>query len=244
MSLKRILTATLAVLFLPAVLFAQTEQPGVVVTTQPPGAEVTLDGEAVVTGISPAYFPQGLVGSYKLKVKKYGFESHETEVLLDPTRRISVDVTLSPKTRLKAAARSLIIPGWGQAYNERKIKGYVFGTLALGAVGTFLIAENHFQDRKDEYEAILRVWDSTAANGSVDDLRLLDFPLERAQDRAYDAENVRRGAIGAVIGVWSLAVLDAIFFFPEHRATIDVKGITLEPQATPSQLGFALTRRF
>lgn len=244
MSLKRILTATVAVLFIPAVLFAQTEQPGVVVNTQPPGAEVTLDGEALVTGISPAYFPQGLVGAYRLKVKKYGFESHQTDLVLDPTRRISVDVTLSPKTRLKAVARSMIVPGWGQLYAEKRTKGYVFATLAVGAVGTFLVAENHFQMRKDEYEEVLQVWDSTAVNGSVDDLRLLKFPLERAQNRAYDAENVRRGAIGAVIGVWGLAFLDAIFFFPDHPATIDVKGITLEPDVTPNQVGFAFSKRF
>jgi hypothetical protein len=244
MSLKRILAALLPLVFLAPGLSAQVEQPGVVVTTQPPGAEVTLDGAAEVTGISPAFFPQGLVGSYKLKVKKYGYESHETEVVLDPTRRIAVDVTLSPKTRLKAAARSIILPGWGQVYAEKKTKGYLFGVLAFGAVGTYLVAEKHFQDRKDDYEQVLHVWDSTAAGGSVDDLRQLKFYLDRAQNRAYDAETVRRGAIGAVIGVWSLAFLDAMFFFPNDRSTFDVKGLAVEPDITPTQVGFALTKRF
>ena len=242
--MKRILAALLPVIVMSSGLRAQGQQPGVVVTTQPPGAEVILDGEAVVSGISPAFFPQGLVGAYKVRIKKYGFETKVTEVVLDPTRRITVDIKLSPKTRLKAIARSLIVPGWGQAYAEQKTKGYVFGTLALGAVGTYLVAEKHFQDRKDAYDQLLHVWDSTAAHGSIDDLRRMKFYLDKAQNSAYDAENVRRGTIGAVIGVWSLAFLDAMFFFPGGGTTIDVKGLSLEPEVSPTQFGFALTRRF
>ena len=223
----------------------QSGATGLVVRTTPPGAEVQLDGEAVVTGISPTFFQQQLIGEYKVKVKKYGYENYSTKIILDPTKQMEIAIKLSPKTRFKAAARSLFIPGWGQRYADEKFKGCAFTILAAGAVTGYLIANDDFNDKYDTYESRLDAFDRARNSGaSYAELQVLQRELEDAQGTAYDAENFRRVMIGAVVGVWALNVFDALFFFPSEGATFSVKGMSLAPTADGKSFGLTLTHSF
>jgi len=127
MKLKRILATAITGLLLTAGISAQeTQSTGLIVRSQPPGALATVSGEVTVSGVTPVHFRQTLIGDYKLTLKKYGYEKYTTRVILDPGKLTTIDITLSPKTRFKAAVRSLFIPGWGQRYTEQKNKGYLF----------------------------------------------------------------------------------------------------------------------
>jgi hypothetical protein len=68
--------------------------------------------------------------------------------------------------------------------------------------------------------------------------------LERQQDKAYDAEDVRRIMIGTVIGVWTLNVIDAFFFTPQEHGSFTVKGITVTPGGQQGALGLTFSHRF
>lgn len=217
---------------------------GVTVISTPAGADVTIAGDLIISGVTPVTFRHPLIGDYKLTVKKYGWETYSTRVTLDPGKATEINVRLSPKTRIKAATRSLVIPGWGQSYSGKKTKGYFLTLLAVTAVGAYLIADEDFDDKNKTFNNILRQYDSTATFGTISDLKWYKTRLDEAQDKAYDAENVRRLSIGAVVGVWSLAFLDAIFFFPEERGTFSVKGITINPTLEPQQFGLSFSKRF
>lgn len=244
---KRIFASILIFSFIVAATVA-AQQPGstgLVVRTTPPGAEVMLEGEAVVTGISPTFFQQQLIGEYKVKVKKYGYENYSTKVILDPTKQMEIAIKLSPKTRFKAAARSLFIPGWGQRYADEKLKGYAFTVLAAGAITGYLIANEDFNDKYDTYESRLDTFDEARRSGaSYAELRTLQQQLADAQSTAYDAENLRRIMIGTVIGVWALNLVDALFFFPSDGATFSVKGLSVSPSADGKTFGLTLTHGF
>lgn len=240
---RNVLIAT-AVLMLCA-LAASAQPPAaagsVVVTSAPNGAEATLEGDMIVRGVTPARFTQLLIGNYKLTVRKDGYETHTSHVLIDPSQETTVNVTLSPKTRLKAAARSLIIPGWGQRYADQKTKGFFMTLLAAGSVAAFVIADDHFDNKNQDFERIVAQYDTTSTYAGRQAL----LPrLEAAQQDAYDAENLRRISIGAVIGAWGLSLLDTFFFFPEEKAEITIKGLSIVPQASPTQVGIQLTRKF
>ena len=243
MLLKRILTACLFVL-LPVIVNAQgAAQGNFTVVSYPAGAEVTLKGEAVVVGVTPSLFQQPLFGEYK--VKKFGYEKYSTRVTLDPNKPQELTVSLTPKTRLKAAVRSLVVPGWGQLYTEQKSKGLLFNLLAVGSVAAYLIADNNYNDEYDDLQASRRAYDSTIAHGgSYDDIRSRYINLRDNQEEAYNAETVRRITIGAVIGAWSLSVLDALFFFPRESGTFTVKGLTLKPETGNGTIGLTLSKSF
>ncbi|MCK4606761.1 MAG: PEGA domain-containing protein [candidate division Zixibacteria bacterium] len=119
--LKRILTAILVVLFFPALSLAQDAAQGdVTIRSDPQGALVTLTGEMIVSGVTPARFRQLLIGKYIVSVERPGYERYTSRAFLDPSRSMEIDVKLTPKTRFKAAVRSLVVPGWG---NTTPVRG-------------------------------------------------------------------------------------------------------------------------
>lgn len=216
----------------------------VTIHSVPEGAQVTLTGDMVVSGITPVQFHQPLMGVYTLEVTCPGYEKYTSRIILDPTRPIDISVKLSPRTRFKALARSLLVPGWGQRYSEQGTKGYLFGLMAVGSVVAYLIADDKFDEKYDTYLSRQREYDSLLVHGSIAEVRRLKSSLDAAQADAYDAENVRRFTIGTVIAVWGVNILDVLFFFPERRPIVSVKGITLRPTAEPKMVGLTLSKRF
>jgi len=245
MTLKRILSATIVAIVMPAISWSQGITTGnFTVRSLPPGAQVTLKGETIVTGVTPANFTHLLIGDYELTVTKYGYDTYKTRVTLDPNTPQTVNVSLKKKTRFKALSRSLFIPGWGQNYTQQKSKSVLFPVLTgLGAIALFF-TNDEYNYRKDIYDRRLEEYDSVKVNGTVEELRRLQPDLNNAQDKAYDAETNRRIAGGIVVGVWAINLIDILFFFPDERGTFSVKGITFEPKATPEQFGLTLTRKF
>ncbi len=248
MTLKRILATATTLLLLTAGLLAEDNLPptGLIVRTQPPGAVATVSGELTVSGVTPVLFQQPLIGDYKLTLKRYGYETYKTHLVLDPSKQMTLDVTLSPKTRFKAVVRSLFIPGWGQRYTEQKTKGGLLTAMIVGTGVAYLFADHRFDDRYDTYLYRLRRYDSLAVHGTVEELRSAKQELDKAQDKAYDAENIRRATIGVAIGIWVVNVLDLLFFFPEEHSTFSVKGVTITPSASlkDGSVGITLTKGF
>jgi hypothetical protein len=245
MTLKRILAACFLCFILHVSVAAQPEAAkGLDVRSYPQGAQVTLTGEVMVSGITPATFNHTLVGDYKLELRKYGYETYRTHVTLDPAKLTEINVRLSPKTRFKAAARSFIIPGWGQRYTDQKSKGLLFTALAVGSVAAYLIADHDFDDKREVLNDRLRQYDRAYRSGSYDEVVRSYDELDAAQGEAYDAENTRRITIGAVVGVWCLNLVDALFFFPEERTTFSVKGLAVGSSGRPGEVGLSVSMGF
>ncbi len=216
----------------------------VVIDCTPAGALATLTGEAIVSGVTPVRFQQPLAGKYELTVTHYGYETYHSEIIIDPSRETTVQVSLSPKTKYKAAVRSLFIPGWGQRYGDQQTKATVMTALAVGSIVGFFFADERFDNKHQTYLDVLSRYDSVRVGGEINQLRGLQEDLEQAQQDAYDAENVRRFAIGATIGVWAINMIDVLFFFPEERGTFSIKGLTVVPEASSTKVGFTLVKGF
>lgn len=231
--------AFLILYLLPAVAIAQGG--GLSVDTSPPGAEVKVAGAVTVSGLTPIKFMPGLEGNFKVTIKKYGYDTYKSAIFLQAGREVALTVKLKPKTRFKAAARSLFIPGWGQAYTEQKTKGFVFALLALGTIGYYFRTDSDFNDDNDRYESMLRDYNAT---GSFEEKERLYPLLQDARKVAYDSENKRRIAIGAAIAAWGINLIDILFFFPEERGSTLINSISLQPDINSGGATVALTHRF
>lgn len=243
--LKRNLTIVFTTLLLVAAagVRAQSDS-GLVVQSNPPGANVVLEGDAVVTGVTPATIRYPLVGEYKLTLKKYGFENYHTNLVMDPTKQMYVDVELSRKTGAKAAVRSMFFPGWGQRYGDRRLKGYTFTVLFAGAVAAYFVADHNFDIKNNHYHDRLDEYDRAVGEGAgVAELESRLNALNDAQTGAYDAEDLRRYSIGGVVGLWGLNILDALLFTPKERASVTVEGLTIAPR-TDRGIGLTLSKAF
>jgi hypothetical protein len=228
---KGILVSILICLFIPAA-FAQEVGGGLNIDTSPSGAEIHLSGVITLDALTPVRFTQGLEGHYQLQIKKPGYETYKSKLFLQPDRNINLTVKLTPKTRLKAAARSLFIPGWGQSYTDRKTKGWFFTLAAVGSGAGYFITDADFDDKNDRYEAILSNFNKAT---TIEDKEKYYNQLGPAKKDAYDAENRRRIAIGAVIAVWSVNLLDILFFFPEEGGSMMIDNLSLK--STPQMNG-------
>jgi hypothetical protein len=244
--LKRILTTTFLLLgMLPLTALGQSGGGSVTVTSDPGGAQVRLTGDATLAGVTPTTFRQFLLGDYDLIVSKPGYETYKERVLIDPSRPLQFSVSLSPKTRLKAALRSTFVPGWGQHYTDQHTKAWLFHTLAIGSVIGYLITDHNFDIRYEKYIRSRDEYDAAVNSGvgRAELERLLDDLLTR-QEQAFDHEDYRRIAIGSVIGTWTLSVLDALLFLPDHGANVSVGGVSIQPGTADSPLGLNLSYRF
>lgn len=242
MALKRILATILILSLVAGMSRAQAVPMGdVSVTSTPTGAIATLSGEAVVTGVTPVRFRHLLVGEYRLDVRMYGYETHTSRVALDPARPLEIAVTLTPKTRFKAALRSMVIPGWGQRYSGQRSKAFAFALFSAGSAVAVLIADRNFDNDYDVYQTRLREYDAAT---TYEEQKRLHPGLIAAQNDAYDAENVRRITMGVAIGVWGFNLLDALVLFPSRQSGIRIKGLTLAPTANFQQVGLSLVTRF
>jgi hypothetical protein len=244
--LKRILVTALVVILGLGPAYAQNSvSASLTVNSTPPGAEFTLDGDATLSGITPAALTYPLIGEYSLTVTRHGYEKYRTRLVLDPSKPLQVDVDLSPRTGSKAALRSFFLPGWGQFYTEQKTKGFVFSLLFTGALLFYSSEHDDFKSKEDDYLRQLDEYDEALAQGSsYDELTHLHQRLITAQEDAYDAESDRRVAAGAVIGVWGLSVLDALLFSPSDPGTFSVKGVDIAPSAGADGVGLTLTKAF
>lgn len=246
MDIKRIyLLITVLVFCFPFIAHSQTGTAGnLLVKSDPPGAEVTLNGEAIVSGITPVQFFHTLIGEYDITIKKHGYESYHTKVVLDPSKQMELNISLSKKTRIKASARSLIIPGWGQRYAGNKFRGNLYTFLAIGTAIGYYFADQDFDREYDRYKVLEKEFDKVRTSGNQSELNRI-YPLMIAQqDKAYDKENIRRAAIGSVIAVWGISFIDALFFFPEEKGTFSVKSLSISPEANPKQIGINLSLAF
>ena len=211
------------------------------ITTNPDGALVTLKGDAIVSGVTPTVFRQTLIGFYKITIERYGYERYNTKVILDPSKQMELNISLTPKTRFKSAIRSLVIPGWGQRYSNQKYRGLFYTFFAAATAYGYFIADDDFDTKFDRLRSLELEYDALSTQSEMEEFlpRLAD-----AQDRAYDAENMRRVAIGSVIAVWSLSIIDALFFFPEEKGTFKVKNLTLTPTTSSQNVGLNLSYQF
>ena len=241
--MKRTLIAVAAIFLLPALCPAQTGS--LTILTSPPGAGVELQGEANLSGVSPITFSYRLVGKYRLKVTKHGYESYSTTLILDPAQPQQVEVKLSPKTAGKAVLRSFLIPGWGQRYSGQRTKSLLFGALFFGSAINLYKTHDRYVDRRDEYTLRLNEYDEALTNsGTITDINRRYSDLLEAQQAAYDAESDRRLATSIAIGIWGLNLIDALLFTPSERATFSIKGLTVAPSASSSSAGLTLTMAF
>jgi len=213
----------------------------ITIRSNPPGAQAILSGDVTVSGLTPVRFTHLLIGDYKLTVKRFGYDTYTTRVIVDPANPIEVDVRLSKKTRFKAVVRSLLIPGWGQNYSGQKVKGFIFTGASFLSVAAYWVAENWFRDQRNEWDLLRHTYDGPM---SLAEKQRLWPKLVEAQADAYNAETNRRVHIGIVAGIWALNVIDAYFFFPEDRGTFSVKGLTLTPTIGGQGPGLTLARSF
>ncbi len=148
----------------------------------------------------------------------------------------------------KATNRSLILPGWGQAYNKQYWKiPLVYGALSIPTI-TFFYNNNVYKEAKYAYDARL----AASADGGYDSTRYktLDIKYQRADINAIQtlrnaARRDRDYSVLWFLIVWGLNVADATVF--GHLKDFDVSNdlsLNIHPTFNPTTRTPALNLAF
>jgi TolB-like protein len=121
------------------------------------------------------------------------------------------------KSRGDALFRSLIVPGWGQVYNDQDAKGYVFTGVTLGVIGAGVFQRMQYSKTHDDY---------MKATTKEDAAKFYD-----QQSNEYQQSNLLFYIAG---GIWALNVADA---FLNGTSASEVR-VDREAAVTP-ELGVA-----
>lgn len=240
MSTKRILTMLSLglVIWINSSVLAQqsdTKDSYLDIVSNPSGARVHLKGDYNLIVTTPCGINQQLSGEYKIRAFKRGYESWSSKVWFNQGNPHQLAIGLKSKSRIKAGLRSALIPGWGQFYCEEKGKSFTMGISTAGAVVAFVLADNDYSNKYDDYNHAKNLFENTTSAPQRAEYKQL---LDDKQRKAYDAENLRRATLGIAIGIWAYNVLDAVLFFPydeeETLATKESKVALELNQGTPT----------
>lgn len=138
----------------------------------------------------------------------------------DPARTFVADLNLAERraryaktSKLKAAGRSLIVPGWGQMYRGHKRRGWIaFGLTA--AAGAYLVkAASDYSSARDAYDATtVAELDLDALGGTGEMSRPFETRYAAYQSKASTANK----AAMALVAIWGAAVLDNLVIGPNR----------------------------
>lgn len=185
------------------------------VNSNPPGAIVHIDGEYSIVGRTPYVVPHQIVGKYKVKAYKSGYETWSSTVQFLATNDEPFVVYLSPRTRWKAGLRSFLFPGWGQVYSERKARGIMISVVQWGAMAAAFIADRRYQNARNDYEEALRNY--RRVQHSFEEGRIAWQVVTERFDRVDDTYRRRRALIWFSAGIWMYNILDSVLFFPTSK---------------------------
>lgn len=139
-----------------------------------------------------------------------------------------------------ATRRSLILPGWGQAYNKEYWKiPLVYGALAIPTI-TFIYNNNIYKEAKFAYEARYKATLPGATKADSADYYSLDSKYQKADVNAIQtlrnaARRDRDYSIFWFLIVWGLNVADATVF--GHLKDFDVSNnlsLNIRPEFNPN----------
>jgi hypothetical protein len=182
--------------------------------SNPSGAVIYLSGEHRFWGRTPFVLPYNLFGKYRIQANRRGYEKIVAVYNFTGESKGTLTLKLSPKTPAKALYRSLLFPGWGQYYSERKFMGTLFVGVTTAGLVALAINENQYQNAQNSYATALASYNLSLSRGDINAQNANFLNLQRAAQSFNNAKDARNITLYAIAGVWVFNVLESVIFFP------------------------------
>lgn len=184
------------------------------VSGNPDGAEIFIAGTKA--GKLPMDNYQLNRGTYKIDVKAMGYESYTETVSIAPNEQKSLSIRLIMKSKSKAFARSLFVPGLGQYYAEKKGRAVLFPLLEAAAIIGAFGFNYKYNNAINSYNIARTNYSTARSQTDIDDFY---NQMKTKYDEIRSFKKMRNVSIGAAIGVWLCNVLDTALFGPPTSNT-------------------------
>ena len=183
----------------------------VVLRGVPPKVQVFIDGKKYSDGQREFKLT---IGNHEINVKRSGYEARHMIVFVEPNKTLTVDGALNPKTRGGAVLRSLMIPGLGQAYQEKTGRAVLYPLLFVGAAASsYFVGVKGYNQAVDDYNAAREAYLSAFA---LDQINARREEMYQAYDEVVKKENVRNALFITTGAIWLWNVIDVLILPPGY----------------------------
>lgn len=206
------------------------------ILSRPTGAIVSLKGEYGLAGRAPYTVVHYLKGRYQIKAEKYGYEDWSKDFFFTGKGNEKISIKLSPKTRLKGFYRSMLLPGWGQAYSDQRVKGGIILVAQSVTLGALLYQNAQYNEALDDFNTAAAAFQQGQSDAVQRPLLLAQ--LNSAQGNLDDRFEARRRWALFAASVYLYNLLDIVLFFPSyHHDNVDLN-LTVTPPVDPTMESF------
>ncbi|MBN2423716.1 MAG: PEGA domain-containing protein [Calditrichaceae bacterium] len=154
--------------------------------------------------------------SHLFLFEKTGYESYRKHLYFKSGDR-QLEISLEKKSISGAFIRSAVLPGWGQAYQDKHNKQYIFPLLfASTSIGTALSIIN-YNNSVDIYNSAKFNYQYSFKESDVNFYR---NQMEESYNDLENAELMRKFFIISTISVWLWNVIDTIIVPPKWQDEI------------------------
>jgi TolB-like protein len=171
----------------------------VIFDIKPKNAEINIDGRNYKgsTAISLTS------GGHNAAISRSGYLSKKLDFNVRYNQRKKISVHLQPKT-LSGALKRSFVPGWGQFYQEKTTRGWLYPLLFAGcAAGSYLYYEQ-YNDDLDVYNQAVENYRNAF---DEDEIIYYRQQMDDAYDTALSTKNIRNAFYisTALIYLWNMA---------------------------------------
>jgi TolB-like protein len=154
-------------------------------------------------------------GRHNIRAERSGFFGVTKRVDVEYGEPKYVHFKLRQFSRGGATLRSLMLPGWGQIYSDRKIRGALYLALEAGAIGALGFAIQQSNSANTAYDvAKLEYFGLTAGHPDHEFISKRKAMVDKWDD-VQSARNVGYASLAALALVHVVSALDATVGFPD-----------------------------
>ena len=173
---------------------------------------VRVDGMSVTAPVANYNLKPGL---HRVDVQAKGYEKFQRTIEINSNQEHRLEIGLDPRSRLSAALKSTIVPGWGDL-PDRKAHGILTGVLQVGTLIGLALSHTDYTEKRDEYNDARKI-------DSVENEAFATFQEYEAHhqltvskyNKMLDSRRLRNALlISATIGIRILAASEAAIFMP------------------------------
>src|SRR6266850_1272687 len=121
--LALLMSTFLSLLVAPALAQISPTTGSLTIMSRPEGAWFRVAGDQAVVGRTPVTLDRGFVGRYHVSGGEIGYERWKRNITLDGVTDDTLWMALKTKSGVMAGVRSMILPGWGQFYDDHTDRG-------------------------------------------------------------------------------------------------------------------------
>jgi hypothetical protein len=177
----------------------------------PPGVAFRIRGDQEVSGRAPVTLEPWLPGRYRVTGSALGYEGWRRDLVFDGMTADTLWIALRRKNLVGAGSRALVLPAWGQFYDQHPRRGWMVLVGAIVAGAGIVVTEQRYRDRLEELDA------ANAAYGAAQtpaEAAAAIAAWDRIAKKVRAAHRPRQAFIWAGASVWGLGVVDAVAFVP------------------------------